>query len=123
MAKKLTALTILMILALILFSGNDHAWATDEIPVGVFGTLTGKDSDVNGMSYGTRDYFEYINGKFGGIMGHRIKCTLLDGHNITPIEVKHFRTLAGKEKAVMINGWGTGGTIALRELINETVKL
>ena len=27
-----------------------------EIPVGVYGTLTGTDTDVNGMSYGPKDF-------------------------------------------------------------------
>jgi hypothetical protein len=26
-----------------------------EIPVGIYGTLTGTDTDVNGMSYGPKD--------------------------------------------------------------------
>jgi len=52
-----------------------------EIPVGIYGTLTGTDTDVNGMSYGPKDCLTYINEKAGGIMGHKYVPVLLDGKN------------------------------------------
>jgi len=94
-----------------------------EIPVGIYGTLTGSDSDVNGMSYGPRDFLTYVNEKFGGVMGHKYVPVLLDGKNTIPEEVKCFKRLSDVDKAVIINGWGTGGTKALRDQINNLVKI
>jgi hypothetical protein len=62
-----------------------------EIPVGIYGTLSGTDTDVNGMSYGPRDYLTYVNQKFGGVMGHKYVPVLLDGKNQIPEEVKVFK--------------------------------
>lgn len=95
----------------------------DDIPVGIYGTLTGTDTDVNGMSYGPRDYLTYVNEKLGGVMGHKYVPILLDGKNQIPEEVKVFKRLADVDNCVAINGWSTGGTKALRDQINTMVKI
>ena len=94
-----------------------------EIPVGIYGTLTGTDTDVNGMSYGPRDFLTYANTKFGGVMGHKYVPILLDGKNQIPEEVKVFKRLVDVDNAVVINGWSTGGTKALRDQINTLNKV
>ena len=94
-----------------------------DIPVGIYGTLTGSDSDVNGMSYGPRDFLTYANTKFGGVMGHKYVPILLDGKNTIPEEVKVFKRLVDVDRVVVVNGWGTGGTKALRDQINTLVKV
>jgi branched-chain amino acid transport system substrate-binding protein len=94
-----------------------------EIPVGIYGTLTGTDTDVNGMSYGPRDYLTYVNEKFGGVMGHKYVPILLDGKNQIPEEVKVFKRLVDVDNVVVVNGWSTGGTKALRDQINTLVKV
>ena len=94
-----------------------------EIPVGIYGTLSGTDTDVNGMSYGPRDFLTYVNEKFGGVMGHKYVPILLDGKNAIPEEVKAFKRLVDVDRVVVINGWSTGGTKALRDQINTLVKV
>ncbi|MGC1403365.1 MAG: ABC transporter substrate-binding protein, partial [Thermodesulfobacteriota bacterium] len=94
-----------------------------EIPVGIWGTLSGTDTDVNGMSYGPRDYLTYVNEKLGGVMGHKYNPILLDGKNSIPEEVKVFKRLVDVDKVVVVNGWSTGGTKALRDQINQLVKV
>jgi branched-chain amino acid transport system permease protein len=44
--------------------------ARAEITVCTWGTITGPDALVNGMTYGTRDYLEYLNQTKGGIAGN-----------------------------------------------------
>jgi len=94
-----------------------------EIPVGIYGTLTGTDTDVNGMSYGPKDYLTYVNEKLGGVAGHKYVPVLLDGKNAIPEEVKVFKRLVDVDKVVVVNGWSTGGTKALRDQINDQVKV
>ncbi|MHB1406679.1 MAG: ABC transporter substrate-binding protein [Desulfitobacteriaceae bacterium] len=99
-------------------SGGEKA----KITVGVWGTITGPDSDVNGMSYGTKDYLEYINSK-GGVEGYKINALLLDGKYQMEEEIKLFKRLSTVDNAVVINGWSTGATKALRDEINNVVKV
>jgi branched-chain amino acid transport system substrate-binding protein len=111
-----------LILMCVLVASVFPAYGAD-IPVGIYGTLTGTDTDVNGMSYGPRDYLTYVNEKLGGVMGHKYVPILLDGKNQIPEEVKVFKRLADVDNAVVINGWSTGGTKALRDQINTLVKI
>ena len=90
-----------------------------EIKVCIWGTITGPDALVNGMSYGTRDYFEYLNETKGGIAGNKITPLMLDGRYKLDEELKIYRRCVDQEKAVVINGWSTGAVKALREQINS----
>jgi len=123
MIKRISVVVMIVALSIFVFSGMGLAKAKQEIPIGIIGVFTGMDTDVNGMSYGTRDYFEWYNDKFGGIKGYPIKCIMLDGKNSIPDEVKNFKRLVSVEKAVLINGWGTGGTKALKDQVNKVVKI
>ena len=111
------------ILVICLLSVIGSSALAGEIPVGIYGTLSGTDTDVNGMSYGPRDYLTYVNEKLGGVMGHKYVPILLDGKNQIPEEVKVFKRLVDVDQVVAINGWSTGGTKALRDQINQLVKI
>ncbi|MGX9394105.1 ABC transporter substrate-binding protein (plasmid) [Nitrobacteraceae bacterium UC4446_H13] len=88
-----------------------------DISICMWGTITGPDALVNGMSYGTRDYLEYLNQTEGGIEGHKIKVLLLDGRYKLDEEQKNYRRCVGEEKAVFVKGWSTGAVKSLRDQI------
>ena len=90
-----------------------------EITVCTWGTITGPDALVNGMTYGTRAYLEYLNQSKGGIAGNKIKVLLLDGRYKLDEELKIYRRCADQEQAVVINGWSTGASKALRDQIQQ----
>lgn len=95
------------------------AVAADGITVCVWGTITGPDALVNGMSYGTRDYFEYLNQTKGGIAGNKVNALLLDGRYKLDEELKIYRRCVDQEDAVFINGWSTGAVKALRDTTTQ----
>ena len=93
--------------------------AKADITVCTWGTITGPDALVNGMTYGTRDYLEYLNQTKGGVAGQKIKVLMLDGRYKLDEELKFYRRCADQEQAVVINGWSTGASKALRDQIQE----
>jgi branched-chain amino acid transport system substrate-binding protein len=86
-----------------------------EIKVGGIFDLTGITSDV-GKSYaqGVRDAVEWTNAH-GGINGKRIKLVDVDYGYKIPEAIASYKRMVNDEKVVMISGWGTGDTEALRE--------
>lgn len=95
------------------------ALAADTVNVCVWGTITGPDAAVNGMSYGTHDYFQYLNQTRGGIAGYKVNSLLLDGRYKLEEELKIYRRCVDQENAVVINGWSTGSAKALREQVAQ----
>ncbi len=93
--------------------------AQADITVCTWGTITGPDALVNGMTYGTRDYLEYLNQSKGGVAGNKIRVLMLDGRYKLDEELKIYRRCADQEQAVVINGWSTGASKALRDQIQE----
>jgi branched-chain amino acid transport system substrate-binding protein len=93
--------------------------ARAEITICAWGTITGPDALVNGMTYGTRDYLEYLNQTKGGIAGNKIRVLMLDGRYKLDEELKIYRRCADQEQAVVINGWSTGASKALRDQVQE----
>ncbi len=85
-----------------------------EIKVGGLFDLTGITSDV-GKSYaqGVRDAVEWTNAH-GGINGKRIKLIDVDYGYKIPEAVAAYKRMVNDDKVVMISGWGTGDTEALR---------
>ena len=85
-----------------------------EIKVGGIFDLTGITSDV-GKSYaqGVRDAVEWTNAH-GGINGKRIKLVDVDYGYKIPEAVAAYKRMVSDDKVVMISGWGTGDTEALR---------
>jgi branched-chain amino acid transport system substrate-binding protein len=85
-----------------------------EIKVGGLFDLTGITSDV-GKSYaqGVRDAVDWTNAH-GGINGKRIKLVQSDYGYKIPEAVAAYKRMVNDDKVVMIAGWGTGDTEALR---------
>ncbi|GLH79789.1 ABC transporter permease [Bradyrhizobium sp. SSBR45G] len=90
-----------------------------DVTVCIWGTITGPDALVNGMSYGPRDYFEHLNQTKGGIAGNKVKLLLLDGRYKLDEELKIYRRCVDQEQAVFVNGWSTGSVKALRDQISQ----
>jgi branched-chain amino acid transport system substrate-binding protein len=98
--------------------GSSGAKAQD-LTVCLWGTITGPDASVNGMTYGMRDYFEFLNRFQGGILGTNVRTVLLDGRYRLDEELKNYRRCVDQEKAVLVSGWSTGATKALRDQISS----
>jgi branched-chain amino acid transport system substrate-binding protein len=89
-----------------------------EIKVGGIFDLTGITSDV-GKPYaqGVRDYVELTNDG-GGINGKKIKLVDVDYGYKIPEAVAAYKRLVSDENVIMISGWGTGDTEALKNFVN-----
>lgn len=106
------------LIGLIAFGALSFAQA-QEIKVGGIFDLTGITSDV-GKPYaqGVRDYVEYANAN-GGVNGKKVKLIDVDYGYKIPEAVAAYKRLVGDEKVVMISGWGTGDTEALKNFVNS----
>jgi branched-chain amino acid transport system substrate-binding protein len=102
--------------AALLLAGPARA---QEIKVGGLFDLTGITSDV-GKPYaqGAQDAVAWTNAN-GGINGKKIKLVAVDYGYKIPEAVAAYKRLVGDEKVVMINGWGTGDTLALKQFVND----
>ena len=110
-------------LAAAVFSLAGHVRAEQatgpEIKVGGIFDLTGITSDVGKtFAQGVRDTVEWTNAN-GGINGKRIKLIDVDYGYKIPEAVATYKRLVNDEKVVMISGWGTGDTEALKEFVNK----
>ncbi|RAU22004.1 branched-chain amino acid ABC transporter substrate-binding protein [Paramagnetospirillum kuznetsovii] len=87
--------------------------AADGILVGHIADITGATSSV-GKPYGQgiADAMNYINAH-GGINGQKIIFETVDYAYEVPRAMAAYKKLTGSEKAVAIQGWGTGDTEAL----------
>ena len=65
--------------------------APADVNVCIWGTITGPDALVNGMTYGTRDYLEYLNKSQGGVTKQKFNITFLDGRYPLDEEQKIYR--------------------------------
>jgi branched-chain amino acid transport system substrate-binding protein len=89
-----------------------------EIKVGGIFCLTGNTSDV-GIPYAqaVRDYVTLTNAS-GGVNGKKIKLIDVDYGYKIPEAVSAYKRMK-EEQVVLINGWGTGDTLALKNFIND----
>jgi branched-chain amino acid transport system substrate-binding protein len=89
-----------------------------EIRVGGIFDLTGITSDV-GKPYaqGVQDAVAWTNAN-GGINGKSIRLISVDYGYKIPEAVAAYKRLTEDEQVVMINGWGTGDTLALKDFVN-----
>ena len=103
------------LLAAVVLAGSAQA---QEIKVGGIFDLTGITSDV-GKPYaqGVQDGVAQLNAS-GGINGKKVKLIGVDYGYKIPEAVSAYKRMTGDEKVVMINGWGTGDTLALRDFVN-----
>ena len=90
-----------------------------EIKVGGLFDLTGITSDV-GKPYaqGVQDGVAVVNAN-GGVNGKKIELVGVDYGYKIPEAVAAYKRLVQDEKVVMINGWGTGDTRALKDFVNK----
>lgn len=93
------------------------------IPVGIIGDLSGPTSGLAEMAYSSRDYFNYINEKKGGILGHEVDVLLVDGAEVIPIEVSNYKRIMTRHKPVLVFIWSTGGAKALRDPVNKVDRV
>jgi branched-chain amino acid transport system substrate-binding protein len=90
-----------------------------EIKVGGLFDLTGITSDVGKpFAQGVRDGTQWVN-EHGGINGKPVKLVEVDYGYKIPEAVAAYKRLINDEKVIMINGWGTGDTEALKEVVNR----
>ncbi len=108
-----------LVLALLAALALAPAAARGDVNVCVWGTITGPDAGVNGMSYGTVAYLEHLNQTQGGIGGQKVKVLLLDGRYKLDEELKIYRRCVDQENAVVVKGWSTGSAKALREQVQQ----
>jgi branched-chain amino acid transport system substrate-binding protein len=88
-----------------------------EIKVGGIFDLTGITADV-GKPYaqGVRDGAQWVN-ENGGINGKKIRLIDADYGYKIPEANATYKRLVGTEKVILINGWGTGDTEALKSVV------
>jgi branched-chain amino acid transport system substrate-binding protein len=88
-----------------------------EIKVGGIFDLTGITSDVGKpFATGVRDGVKWTN-ENGGIHGKKIRLIDVDYGYKIPEAVAAYKRMVQDEKVIMINGWGTGDTEAMKEFI------
>src|SRR5438132_12336887 len=85
-----------------------------EVKIGAIFDLTGVTSDV-GKSYaaGFRDAVAWTN-ENGGINGKKVRVVEVDTGYKIPETVAAYKRMVNDEKVIMINGWSTGDTAALK---------
>lgn len=90
-----------------------------EIKVGGIFDLTGITSDVGkSFAQGVRDGVQWVNEQ-GGINGKRVRLVDVDYGYKIPEAVAAYKRMVNDEKVIMINGWGTGDTEALKDVVNK----
>jgi len=105
--------------SLLVLCAAGSAQAQQEIKVGGIFDLTGITSDV-GKPYaqGVRDGVAWTN-EHGGINGKKIRLVDVDYGYKIPEAVAAYKRMAGDEKVILINGWGTGDTEGLKSQVNQ----
>jgi branched-chain amino acid transport system substrate-binding protein len=97
------------------------AWATaqQEIKVGGIFDLTGVTSDVGKpFAQGVQDAVAYVN-ESGGINGKKINLIGADyAYKIDQARAL-YKKFVNDDKVVMIQGWGTGDTEALKDFVGQ----
>jgi branched-chain amino acid transport system substrate-binding protein len=107
--------TTWLFLAAMLAAGRAGA---QEIKVGGIFDLTGITSDV-GKPYaqGVRDLVALTNSQ-GGVNGKKIKLIDVDYGYKIPEAASAYKRMVEDEKVILINGWGTGDTLRLKDSVN-----
>ena len=109
--------TLLASLAAVLVTVTS-ALAVDTIKVGGIWDLTGVTADVGKpFAQGVQDAIAYTNSK-GGINSKQIELIKLDYAYKIPQANAAYKKFIEQDKVVMINGWGTGDTEALKDIIS-----
>ena len=91
----------------------------EDIKVGGIFDITGITGDVGKpFATGVRDAVAWVN-ENGGINGKKINLIGQDYAYKVPEGVALYKRLVNDEKVVMINGWGTGDTEALKDTVTK----
>ncbi len=100
---------------LVLVAGQVQA---QEVKVGGIFDLTGITSDV-GKPYAqaVRDCVANANAS-GGVNGKQIKLVDVDYGYKIPEAASAYKRMTEDEKTILINGWGTGDTLRLKDSVN-----
>jgi branched-chain amino acid transport system substrate-binding protein len=90
-----------------------------ELKIGGLFDLSGITADV-GRPYaqGVKDHIAYVNAN-GGINGKRIRLLDVDYGYKIPEAIAAYKRLVTDEKVLLISGWGTGDTEALKEAVTK----
>jgi branched-chain amino acid transport system substrate-binding protein len=95
------------------------ALAQAEIKVGGIFDLTGITSDVGKpFAQGVRDAVTMVN-ESGGVNGKKIRLVEADYGYKIPEAVAAYKRMVNDDKVILINGWGTGDTEALKDFVNK----
>ncbi len=93
------------------------SFAAETIKVGGLWDLTGITADVGKpFADGVQDAIASINEK-GGVNGKKIELINVDYAYKMPQANAAYKKFVESDKVVMINGWGTGDTEALKDII------
>ena len=110
MRKSIMTLAAVLLLAL-------PAWGAETIKVGGIWDLTGVTADVGKpFAEGVQDAIAYLNEK-GGVNGKKIELLNVDYAYKIPQANAAYKKFVEQDKVVMINGWGTGDTEALKDTV------
>ena len=113
--RVLLAATTSLVLGLTACGGGGSSSSSDTTPikVGIIADLTGATGDV-GKPYheGMLGYIDWLNAK-GGIKGHKIEAMANDYAYQVPKAEELYKKYV-TDGAVVIQGWGTGDSEALR---------
>jgi len=95
------------------------AFAAETIKVGGIWDLTGVTADVGKpFAEGVQDAIAYLNEK-GYVNGKKIELLNVDYAYKIPQANAAYKKFVEQDKVVMINGWGTGDTEALKDIISK----
>ena len=105
-------------LAVVLVAASSSI-AAETIKVGGIWDLTGVTADVGKpFALGVQDAIAYTNSK-GGINGKQINLINVDYAYKIPQANAAYKKFVEQDKVVMINGWGTGDTEALKDTVSK----
>ena len=91
--------------------------SSQEIKVGGIFDLTGVTADVGKpFAQGVRDGTTWLN-ENGGVNGKKVRLIDADYGYKIPEANALYKRLTGTEKVIMIQGWGTGDTEALKTIV------
>lgn len=113
---KLSSWVVSLVLVL-MFSFN--AWSAETVKVGGLFDLTGATAEV-GKPFleGVRDAVSWIN-ENGGVNGKKIDLISVDYGYKTPEAVAAYKKFVEQDKVVIIEGWGSGDTEALKDMVSK----
>ncbi|MGB9081135.1 MAG: ABC transporter substrate-binding protein, partial [Desulfuromonadaceae bacterium] len=109
---------IMATLAAVLVAAST-SFAAEKIKIGGIWDLTGVTADVGKpFAEGVQDAIAYINSK-GGINNKQIDLMNVDYSYKIPQANAAYKKFVEQDKVVMINGWGTGDTEALKDIVSK----